>query len=124
MLGGFKDKVLEFFGIHSPSRWGGYVGRMVILGIANEMEDGLSLVSNAADELKDAAMSPFGTSIAQEASRLSIDSRTGADQGILSRLDMLISILEDSSGGTQELHMQIGKREAVRAFREMGVAFR
>ena len=35
VLGGFKENVLAFFGIHSPSRWGAYVGEMIDTGIAN-----------------------------------------------------------------------------------------
>lgn len=34
VLGSFKSKVLSFFGIHSPSTWGEYVGNMVDTGMA------------------------------------------------------------------------------------------
>lgn len=37
-LGSFKDKVLGFFGIHSPSRWGIYVGKMVDYGIVKGLD--------------------------------------------------------------------------------------
>lgn len=37
-LGSFKDKVLGFFGIHSPSRWGIYVGKMVDYGVAKGLD--------------------------------------------------------------------------------------
>lgn len=37
-LGSFKDKVLGFFGIHSPSRWGVYVGKMVDYGVAKGLD--------------------------------------------------------------------------------------
>lgn len=41
VLGSFKDNVLSFFGIHSPSRWGAFVGEMIDRGITN------GLVKNA-----------------------------------------------------------------------------
>ena len=37
-LGSFKDKVLGFFGIHSPSRWGIYVGKMVDYGVVKGLD--------------------------------------------------------------------------------------
>ena len=53
VLGGFKDKVLGFFGIHSPSRWGrDFVGKMIPRGIAVGIEDDAYTMQDA---LTDAA---------------------------------------------------------------------
>lgn len=53
VLGGFKDKVLGFFGIHSPSRWGrDFVGKMIPRGIAIGIEDDAYTMQDA---LTDAA---------------------------------------------------------------------
>lgn len=53
VLGGFKDKVLGFFGIHSPSRWGrDAVGRWIPRGIAGGIEDDAYTMQDA---LTDAA---------------------------------------------------------------------
>lgn len=38
VLGSFKDKVLGFFGIHSPSIWGIYVGKMVDYGVVKGLD--------------------------------------------------------------------------------------
>lgn len=47
-LGSFKDKVLGFFGIHSPSRWGKYVGRMIDYGVGGGIDKYTSFVGNKA----------------------------------------------------------------------------
>lgn len=48
VLGGFKDKVLGFFGIHSPSRWGSWVGRMLDTGVAKGIKGKARLIANQA----------------------------------------------------------------------------
>lgn len=60
VLGGFKENVLAFFGIHSPSRWGAYVGEMIDTGIANGLIGKTTLVSNAATELQKSVKKPIG----------------------------------------------------------------
>ncbi|WP_425278182.1 phage tail protein [Enterococcus casseliflavus] len=53
VLGGFKDNVLSFFGIHSPSRWGrDAVGKWIPRGIAGGIEDDAHTMQDA---LTDAA---------------------------------------------------------------------
>lgn len=59
ILGSFKDNVLSFFGIHSPSRWGIWVGKMIDTGLANGVADNGSLVGSAVDELTDSVTTPF-----------------------------------------------------------------
>lgn len=56
VLGGFKDNVLSFFGIHSPSRWGrDAVGKWIPRGIAGGIEaDAYTMqdaLTNAAEKL-------------------------------------------------------------------------
>lgn len=60
VLGGFKENVLAFFGIHSPSRWGMFVGEMIDTGIANGLTGNTSLISNAAEELQKSLKKPVG----------------------------------------------------------------
>lgn len=48
VLGGFKDNVLEFFGIHSPSRWGrDAVGRWIPQGIGGGITKDGDYIQNA-----------------------------------------------------------------------------
>lgn len=56
-LGNFKDKVLGFFGIHSPSRWGKWVGTMLDTGIAKGISKSTNLVENQARTLFDTVSS-------------------------------------------------------------------
>jgi phage-related protein len=51
VLGGFKDNVLGFFGIHSPSRWGrDAVGRWIPRGIAGGIEEDAYTMQDALTE--------------------------------------------------------------------------
>lgn len=60
VLGGFKDKVLGYFGIHSPSRWGIWVGKMLDVGIAGGIDKSMSKVVNAASSLTGTVMREIG----------------------------------------------------------------
>ena len=54
VMGGFKDNVLNFFGIHSPSRWGrDFVGKWIPLGIAGGIEDEGDSIQNAMDNISE-----------------------------------------------------------------------
>lgn len=53
VLGGFKDKVLGFFGIHSPSRWGKWVGKMIDTGFAKGVGNNIRLIANQAQKMFD-----------------------------------------------------------------------
>lgn len=57
VLGGFKDKVLGFFGIHSPSRWGKWVGRMLDTGVAKGIGVNTSLIGSQAQKMFDTVQS-------------------------------------------------------------------
>lgn len=54
VLGNFKDKVLSFFGIHSPSRWGMFVGEMIDQGITNGLVDNAKNLLAASSTISDA----------------------------------------------------------------------
>ena len=58
-LGNFKDKVLGFFGIHSPSRWGKYVGKMLDYGIAGGLSGYVSKIANGAQKVMDSIADTF-----------------------------------------------------------------
>ena len=57
VLGSFKDKVLGFFGIHSPSRWGKWVGRMLDTGVAKGVGNNIRLIANQAQKMFDTVQS-------------------------------------------------------------------
>ena len=126
VLGSFKDNVLSFFGIHSPSRWGIYVGKMIDAGFAKGLIEELPAINSAVSRLQDIATSPFSN-----ASSLNYDlqgaanvSRT-SDSETSSRLDTLIALLraiiaiiDGKDGGDV-----VSERELIRALRDMGVVF-
>ena len=51
--------LLSFFGIHSPSRWGIYVGEMIDTGFAKGIIGELPSITSAVSKLQDIATSPF-----------------------------------------------------------------
>lgn len=59
VLGSFKDKVLSFFGIHSPSTWGIFVGKMIDTGVAKGLIEEAKSVMDASDNVTNAIMEPF-----------------------------------------------------------------
>lgn len=59
-LGSFKDKVLGFFGIHSPSRWGKWVGRMLDTGVAKGIGGYTRLIGNQAQKIFNIVQSYVG----------------------------------------------------------------
>ena len=59
VLGSFKDKVLSFFGIHSPSTWGIFVGKMIDTGVAKGLIEEAKSVMDASDNVTNAIMDPF-----------------------------------------------------------------
>ena len=121
VLGSFKDNVLSFFGIHSPSRWGVFVGKMIDAGVANGLIDNTSLVSNAANELQRSLKEPF---------KASADLITGStvansekDSILSSKLEQLLEYLKQKSRGSDKIVINMNDREVARALREMGVVF-
>lgn len=122
VLGGFKENVLAFFGIHSPSRWGAYVGEMIDTGIANGLIGKTTLVSNAAAELQKSVKKPIGTSMDFAISgKSSTDSQNST---IAEKLEALLEYLKTTSRrGDGSIVINLNDREVARALREMGVVF-
>ena len=120
VLGGFKENVLAFFGIHSPSRWGAYVGEMIDTGIANGLIGKTTLVSNAAAELQKSVKKPIGTSM-----DLAISGKSSTDSQnstIAEKLEALLEYLKTTSRrGDGSIVINLNDREVARALREMGV---
>lgn len=123
ILGNFKDNVLEFFGIHSPSRWGEYVGKMISLGFPRGVENNLNPFRNAMDKLGATASEPLEGTIVKR-SNLTVE-KENSNTGIADKLDRLIEILLlilDKSDN-KEIKLYLKNREVARAFEEMGVVF-
>jgi len=120
MLGDFKDNVLSFFGINSPARWGIYVGEMIDKGLANGIVGNSSMVSAAADALKQMATNPFS---AVDMSYSFDGGRGQYNDDAIGRLDILIDILKVIASSGKELHVSIGGREFIRLLRDLGVVF-
>lgn len=122
VLGGFKENVLAFFGIHSPSRWGAYVGEMIDTGIANGLIGKTTLVSNAAAELQKSVKKPIGTSMDLAISGKS--STESQNSTIAEKLEALLEYLKTTSRrGDGIIVINLNDREVARALREMGVVF-
>lgn len=121
ILGNFKDNVLSFFGIHSPARWGIFVGEMIDRGFANGITGNLSYVMKAAGELRDVATNPFNAD-------LSYTLAGGVSSGesnreILDRFDALIMLMKMIINGNKEVVINLKDREIIRILKEMGVVF-
>ena len=119
VIGNFKDKVLAFFGIHSPSTWGIFVGKMVDAGIAKGLIDNTDLVSVASNELRKMTMNPFEVSEL----RYRVNGKIADEnQGTAERLDVLISLMRIIANG-KEISLNMNNREVARALRDLGVVF-
>lgn len=120
VLGNFKDQVLSFFGIHSPSRWGVYVGQMIDTGIANGLVGNLPMVNKASEMLEEMAMNPFSKSNMSYAVNSNLESESGAS----GKLDEVIAILKALLvNSDREISVTISEREFLRLLREKGVVF-
>lgn len=122
VLGDFKDKVLEFFGIHSPSRWGEYVGEMISLGFPRGVEGNLKPFEHAMDELVGVASNPLEQILIKRNAYQ--DARGTKENSSADKLDKIIEILlllvkKDK----EELKIYLKDREIARAFKELGVVF-
>lgn len=123
VLGSFKDKVLEFFGIHSPARWGVYVGKMVTSGMGLGVEKNANVFGRALGSIKDTANQAFDANISYVMNGNVKATRNNNNDGILNRLDILISMLEVIAENGKEITLVINKRAAGRKLKEMGVVF-
>ena len=120
VLGSFKDKVLEFFGIESPSKWGMYVGDMITAGFANGVIDSRNRIASAVDEMKVAAAGPFNSDLKYSLSGKNMAINTGDDYSVTNRLDSILDVLERSADREQVIVLRLGNREAARWIRENG----
>ena len=114
--------MLSFFGIHSPSTWGIYVGKMVDTGIAKGFLSGLSVVNQSVDTLINTMTNPFESGM-----KLNINgtytSGTTWNDGIVQKLNAIIGILYAMINSKDEIVINLGRREVARALKEMGVVF-
>ena len=124
VLGNFKDNVLAFFGIHSPARWGVFVGEMIDAGFVKGIIGKFPAINSAVTKLRDIATSPFSNAnLNYDLQGTANSSRTSGNE-TSSRLDTLIALLRaiiaiidgNPSGDVSE-------RELIRALRDMGVVF-
>lgn len=123
VLGSFKDKVLGFFGIHSPARWGVYVGKMVTSGMGLGVEENASLFGRALNSIKDTANQAFDANMSYTVNGSTQVTRSNTNDGILRRLDTLISMLEVIAENDKEVTLVVNKRATGRKLKEMGVVF-
>ena len=119
VLGGFKENVLAFFGIHSPSRWGMFVGEMIDSGIANGLTGNTSLISNAAEELQKSLKKPVGTSLDFAVSGR--NSTENENNALIEKLEQLLEYLKTTSKRGETIVINLNDREVMRVLREMGV---
>ena len=121
VLGSFKDNVLSFFGIHSPSRWGIYVGQMIDAGFAKGIIGDLPAVNSAVDQIRAVAMSPFANASLSYDMQGTTNVSRDADQETVNRLDILITLLRAILNGRDS--GMFSERELIRTLRDMGVVF-
>lgn len=121
ILGNFKDKVLDFFGIHSPSRWGEYVGKMISLGFPRGVESNLDPFRTSMEKLGNIAQKPFGEFDYEMRTSVPKHAENTEERGALERLDRIVEILLMILSGNKEYKFYLKDREVLRALRELGV---
>lgn len=121
ILGSFKDNVLQFFGIKSPSRWGIYVGNMIDKGFAKGIIGDLPTINSAVEKLRSIAMSPFANASMNYETRSIASISQDSEKETVSRLDVLIALLKAIMNGQE--NATFSERELIRALRDMGVVF-
>lgn len=125
-LGNFKEKILGFFGIHSPSRWGAWVGEMLDAGVANGISGNTGMISKAADELSDAARNPLSDSFLYTTASESMvgnSSKSIEETAMNEKIDMLITLLIKLLNKSEGTKIIMNNREVGRALQELGVVF-
>lgn len=121
ILGNFKDKVLDFFGIHSPSRWGEYVGEMISLGFPRGVEGNLEPFRTSMEKLGNIAQKPFGEFDYEMRTSVPKHAENTEERGAVERLDRIVEILLMILSGNKEYKFYLKDREVLRALRELGV---
>ena len=120
VLGNFKSQVLAFFGIHSPSRWGVFVGEMIDAGFAKGIVGNLPSIDSAVSKLQDVATSPFTNASMEYEMQRNVNADS-TEKETVSRLDTLIALLKIIIEGRDD--GDITERDIIRALRELGVVF-
>lgn len=123
VLGSFKDKVLSFFGIHSPSRWGVYVGEMIDEGLAGGLDGNQNAIAKAVKNVQNTISEPFSSDIAYSINRTSPYVKSENEDILTSRINSLLSAIESKADKKEEIVLYLKDREIARAFKEMGVVF-
>lgn len=123
VLGSFKDKVLGFFGIESPSKWGMYVGDMITAGFANGVIDNRNRIATAVDEMTATAVGPLNSDMTYLMSGRNMTISTGDEYAVKNRLDAILDAIERSADREQVIVLRIGNRDAARWIRENGGVF-
>ena len=119
LLGSFKDQVLGFFGIHSPSRWGVYVGKMVDKGIAGGLSRGVNPINKAISDVTGAVSTPIETDLKYTFTRAQTSEPSKTPEVLYEILRILILLLNKD----ENIKLYLKDREVGRALREMGVVF-
>lgn len=125
-LGNFKDKILGFFGIHSPSRWGAWVGEMLDAGVANGISGNTGLISKAADELADSVKSPLNGDLTYTIGSNYVagnSSQSTEDAALKEKIDTLIALLMKLLSNPDGTKIVMNNREVGRVLQELGVVF-
>lgn len=123
VLGSFKDKVLSFFGINSPARWGIWVGEMIDAGIAGGLDSGQNALARAVKNVQRTVKGPFATDMDYSLSRYGQGYAGSRSYDLLDRIQELIEIIRNNSGRPIEVSVMMKDREVLRVFRELGVVF-
>ena len=119
ILGSFKENVMDFFGIHSPSRWGIWIGKMIDTGLAEGIAD-TTIVDNAMNSLVQSVTSPFGKGPLVSANYDLSGMESSETRGNLGTIIMLLKALLEKK---QDITLQADDREIARWLAEMGVVF-
>lgn len=122
ILGNFKDNVLSFFGIESPSRWGRLeVGRWIPPGIAGGFVDAMPTAANEMQESIDDEMSKITTPDIDASVNTSTDGigdLTNTIQQYYLILYGFLDMMNTMIGGTAE---QLAKTSKVMSQPQIGV---
>lgn len=118
VLGSFKDQVLSFFGIHSPSRWGIFVGEMITKGFANGIAGNLSPIQSAVGAMERIVTSPFESDIMMQGRHIGDD-----NTDIMDLLRIIVRLLEIIAQKDPEIKLLFKDREITRMLRDLGVVF-
>lgn len=123
VLGSFKDKVLSFFGINSPARWGIWVGEMIDAGIAGGLDSGQNALARAVKNVQRTVKGPFSTDMDYSLTRYGQGYAGSRSYDLLDRIQELIEIIKNNSGRPVEVSVMMKDREVLRVLRELGVVF-